>query len=182
MKNIKKIAAGIFAGLTITAACACTTATADNFHNLENYYPATFIITEIAWEPGSDSIQIITGEDCMGNQWTWYSDAGDWTVGDLVACIMYDMETECIYDDIIIDADYVGIPEWYTDPASRPTGELPTEPEAPMEPADLPEPPAAPTIPDITEIVYEDGTESAAPMVVGKCEVKIPAILGDYLA
>ena len=182
MKNIKKIAAGIFAGLTITAACACTTANADNFHNLEHYYPATFIITEAGWDAQRD-IQILTGEDCMGNVWEWYSDAGDYTEGDLVACIMYDMETECIYDDIIIDADYVGIPEWYSDPSTRPTGEYPTESETPTEPANLPEPPT-PDNPDFdaTEIVYEDGTESAAPMVVGKCEVKIPAILGEYLA
>lgn len=168
--NTKKILAGIFAGLAITAACACTTANADNFHNLEHYYPATFIITEAGWD-AEGKLQILTAEDCMGNVWEWYSDAGDYTEGDLVACIMYDMETECIYDDIIIDADYVGIPEWYTDPSTRPTGEDPTESELPPEPADLPEPPT-PAIPD------EDGTA----MVVGKCEVKIPAILGDYLA
>lgn len=170
--NMKKILAGIFAGLTITASCACTTANADNFHNLEHYYPATFIITEAGWDAQRE-LQILTAEDCMGNVWEWYSDAGDWTEGDLVACIMYDMETEYIYDDIIIDADYVGIPEWYTDPSTRPTGEDPTESELPTEP-DLPEPPT-PAIPDVTE-----STDAA--MVVGKCEVKIPAILGDYLA
>lgn len=160
--NMKKILAGIFAGLTITAACACTTANADNFHNLEHYYPATFIITEAGWDAQGE-LQILTAEDCTGHLWQWYSDAGDYTEGDLVAAIMYDMETDYIYDDIMVDERYVGICEWYTDPTTRPTGEAPQE--------------STPEEPDEPDTESEDTA-----MVVGKCEVKIPAILGDYLA
>lgn len=182
MKNMKKVLAGIFAGLTITAACACGTANADNFHNLEHYYPAVFIITDASWDAAGE-LQILTAEDATGHIWRWYSDAGDWTEGDMVAAIMYDMETECIYDDIMIDERYVGIPEWYSDPASRPTGEPAPQESAPESPApdfDIPEP-SIPDIDAVTEIVPETEPESTA-MVVGKCEVKIPAILGEYLA
>lgn len=124
--NMKKLIAGIFAGLALTA---CAMPAHGSFPTVpEGYYPATFIITGIAPEPGSDTIDIITAEDATGHVWKWYSDAGDWAEGDLVAAIMYDMETpDYIYDDIMLDERYVGIPEWYSDPDSRPTGEIPQE-------------------------------------------------------
>lgn len=113
MKNIKKIAAGIFAGLTITAACACSTAHADFPTVPDGYYPATFIVTEVSWDAKGE-LQILTGKDATGHLWQWYSDAGDWVEGDLVSAIMYDMGTpDDIYDDIMLSERYVGIPDWY---------------------------------------------------------------------
>lgn len=122
--NMKKIIAGIFAGLTITAASACATAHADFPTVPEGYYPATFIVTEVSWDADRE-LQILAAETATGIEYRWYDDAGDWAEGDLVSAVMYDMETPEVTDDLVLDARYAGIPEWYSDPASRPAVVIP---------------------------------------------------------
>lgn len=65
-------------------------------------YPMAGTITEI--RPESDTF-IIT--ESNGNQWE-YAGIEDYMVGDLVACIMNDMGTEEIEDDIIVRCRYCG--------------------------------------------------------------------------
>ena len=165
--NMKKILAGIFAGLTVTACAACTTAEATTLSDA-GYYPAVFIVTNV--DELTPDCYIVTGEDCNGNEWSWTSEDGDVLEGELYAAIMYDRETDIIYDDEIVDVRYAGIPEWYSDPSTRPTGERP-ESEEPAELQDF----------AVVESDTEDIAVSTDAEVVGLCEVVIPD-LGEYLA
>ena len=47
-------------------------------------------------------------EDATGNLWETETDADDWCIGDGVSMIMYNNETETIYDDVIVAARYNG--------------------------------------------------------------------------
>lgn len=78
----------------------------------EAFYPQTFIVTEVA-ESGES--QLVTIETVTGFLYQFESDAGDWTPGDLCACIMNDNGTPEITDDIVIDARYSGITEWFVE-------------------------------------------------------------------
>ena len=51
----------------------------------------------------------ITFRDAEGRKWAWYDDNTDrYQRGDFVAVIMYDNGTKSVYDDIIVNARYVG--------------------------------------------------------------------------
>ena len=52
---------------------------------------------------------IVTVIDGIGYTWQ-FTECDDWMIGDYVSCIMYDMGTESITDDIIIDYHYEIIP------------------------------------------------------------------------
>ena len=45
--------------------------------------------------------------DCAGNMWE-FKGVEDWEVGDRIACIMYTMGTEEIWDDAIVSVRYEG--------------------------------------------------------------------------
>ena len=53
---------------------------------------------------------IVTVIDGIGYTWQ-FTECDDWMIGDYVSCIMYDMGTESITDDVIIDYHYEIIPE-----------------------------------------------------------------------
>lgn len=53
---------------------------------------------------------IVTIIDGIGYTWQ-FTECDDWMIGDYVSCIMYDMGTESITDDIIIDLHYEIIPD-----------------------------------------------------------------------
>ena len=52
---------------------------------------------------------IVTVIDGIGYTWQ-FTECDDWMIGDYVSCIMYDMGTESITDDVIIDYHYEIIP------------------------------------------------------------------------
>ena len=52
---------------------------------------------------------IVTIIDGIGYTWQ-FTECDDWMIGDYVSCIMYDMGTESITDDVIIDYHYEIIP------------------------------------------------------------------------
>ena len=67
-----------------------------------NIYPTVFEVVEI-----NESEDIIYLVDVNGNEWIW-NGVEDWQVGDIAAAIMNNNNTEIIYDDDIIQLQYVG--------------------------------------------------------------------------
>ncbi len=53
---------------------------------------------------------IVTCVDGIGYEWE-FSGCEDWQINDYVSFVMYDMNTESITDDIIIDLHYEIIPD-----------------------------------------------------------------------
>lgn len=107
-KTIARIAAGIalsFAIAGIVVGCASATA------RTETYYPQAFIVTS-ATIP-YDGVQTLTIQTVTGYSYEFDSDAGDWSPGDLCACVMSTNGTPSIVDDIVVEARYSGIAEWY---------------------------------------------------------------------
>lgn len=68
-------------------------------------YPQIFVVNEIDYS--QDSL-ILT--DFNGNDWIWI-EVKDYNIGDIVAAIMDDNNTEIIYDDNIINLRYTGYTE-----------------------------------------------------------------------
>lgn len=68
-------------------------------------YPQAFIVSEVNYE--ENTILLV---NCNGEGWIW-EDIEDYEVGDIIAAIMNDSETETIYDDIIIMIQYAGYME-----------------------------------------------------------------------
>ena len=65
-------------------------------------YSTVFEVVEI-----NESEDIIYLVDVNGNEWIW-NGVEDWQVGDIAAAIMNNNNTEIIYDDDIIQLQYVG--------------------------------------------------------------------------
>lgn len=53
---------------------------------------------------------IVTVIDGVGYTWQ-FTECDDWMIGDYVSFVMYDMNTESVTDDIIIDLHYEIIPD-----------------------------------------------------------------------
>lgn len=53
-----------------------------------------------------DTTDIVTVENCNGNQFTFESARYDFFEGDDVSCIMSDMGTPSILDDVVVSATY----------------------------------------------------------------------------
>lgn len=106
---MKKLIAGIFAGLTL-AACTAQATTGPVIP--EGMYPQVFVVTDVTATP-DPTMERIGVETCEGFCYEFFSDTGDWLPGDLCSCIMFDMNTKEIVDDIILDARYAGIAPWY---------------------------------------------------------------------
>lgn len=82
--------------------------------NVGRMYPQTFIVTEVSPESPAET-QLVTIETVTGFVYQFSSDAGDWMPGDLCSCILDDNGTPEIFDDIILDANYAGIAEWFVE-------------------------------------------------------------------
>lgn len=67
-----------------------------------NLYPLCGVVVEV-----NHFSNTVTIRDFTGNLWSFYG-AEDWACGDIAACIMDDMNTEIIYDDMIISVRYCG--------------------------------------------------------------------------
>lgn len=65
-------------------------------------YPMSAVVVELDAER-----DVVVIEDFNGNLWEFES-IEDWMVGDICACIMNDMGTEIIYDDVIVTTKYCG--------------------------------------------------------------------------
>lgn len=93
---MKKIISIIFV-LTIIIVCSV------NAFAESNIYPMAMVVFEI-----NNKTDTVVFKDFNGNLWNYTNGTEDWAVGDLAGIIMYDNNTEIIYDDIIIDARYCG--------------------------------------------------------------------------
>lgn len=80
--------------------------------NLNGYYPHMGKVTKVV-PTKKRGIYKITARDANKHLWSWYDDAPDWFRGDFVAFIMDDNGTKKIYDDIIVDARYVGVKRFF---------------------------------------------------------------------
>ena len=65
-------------------------------------YPTTMIVNELNYDENT-----VICIDFNGNEWA-FEGIEDWRIGDIASMIMDDMETELIYDDIIIMVRYSG--------------------------------------------------------------------------
>ena len=65
-------------------------------------YPAVGVVTDLDYEN-----DLVIFEDYNQNLWI-IEGIEDWDIGDIGALLMDDMETESIYDDMILLARYAG--------------------------------------------------------------------------
>lgn len=65
-------------------------------------YPQVFVVSEVNYE--DNTILLV---DCNEEGWIWEG-IEDYDIGDIVASIIDDNETETIYDDIIVMVRYAG--------------------------------------------------------------------------
>ena len=65
-------------------------------------YPAVGVVTDLDYEH-----DLVIFEDYNQNLWI-FEGIEDWDIGDIGALLMDDMETESIYDDVILLARYAG--------------------------------------------------------------------------
>lgn len=70
--------------------------------SIGGYYPSYATVVDLDVE--SD---IVSAEDNNGFVWDFYG-VEDYDIGDGVALVMYDNGTVSIFDDVIVDARYVG--------------------------------------------------------------------------
>lgn len=79
----------------------------EGISTLDNLYPLTGIVTEIKYdiEPEVDLVTITCSN---GNMFSWYADAGDYEVSDLVSCLMDSKGTKYVTDDEVLLAHYAG--------------------------------------------------------------------------
>lgn len=75
--------------------------------NVNGLYPLTGIVTEIKYdiEPEVDLVTITCSN---GNMFSWYADAGNYEVNDLVSCLMDSKGTKYVTDDEVLLAHYAG--------------------------------------------------------------------------
>lgn len=75
--------------------------------NVNGLYPLTGIVTEIKYdiEPEVDLVTITCSN---GNMFSWYADAGDYEINDLVSCLMDSKGTKYVTDDEVLLAHYAG--------------------------------------------------------------------------
>lgn len=79
----------------------------EGISTIDNLYPLTGIVTEIEYdvEPGVDLVTITCSN---GNMFSWYADAGNYEVNDLVSCLMDSKGTKYVTDDEVLLAHYAG--------------------------------------------------------------------------
>lgn len=69
---------------------------------IEDVYAMTTVVVELNSEEDS-----VTCQDFNGNLWVFYG-VEDWCVGDVATLIMWNAETDLIYDDEVLDVYYSG--------------------------------------------------------------------------
>lgn len=89
MKKLIMLTLILIALLTAVSACA-------------DVYPAVGVVTDLDYEN-----DLVIFEDCNQDLWA-IEGIGDWSIGDIGALLMDDMETASIYDDEIVDIRYAG--------------------------------------------------------------------------
>lgn len=72
---------------------------------LEDIYAITTVVVEINHDEDTVACQ-----DFNGNIWVFYG-VEDWLVGDVATLVMWNCETDIIYDDEVMDVYYSG---WFT--------------------------------------------------------------------
>ena len=102
MKVLKAILLIMFSMCISIVANATLQTTVNTNDAMSHVYPLSGTIVAVI--PDNDIIVI---QDYNGNIWEW-SGIEDWYEGDIAAMIMYDNNTESIYDDEIIDIMYSG--------------------------------------------------------------------------
>lgn len=83
--------AAVIAGLNLSFNCV------NNVNMYDHLYPEVGVIMQT---PDNDTITFTCQN---GNMFSFYCDCDEWQVGDIVTCIMYDNNTDIVYDDIIIN-------------------------------------------------------------------------------
>lgn len=71
--------------------------------NAGTIYPDTFLVTNV-------NADIVYAVDCNGNEWVWYG-AEDFNKGDYAAVLMFNNQTETIFDDVVLTARPTGFYE-----------------------------------------------------------------------
>lgn len=77
-------------------------AESEKLYNIENLYPLSTTVTDVNYNTDT-----VTCTDFNGNKWE-FKGCEDWQKGDIASLIMNDNDTEIIYDDDIIKAEYNG--------------------------------------------------------------------------
>ena len=65
-------------------------------------YSQTFVVTDVDYK--TDIVQM---EDFNGNIWS-FKGCEDWLEGDVCSAILWDNDTDIIYDDVILTTRYSG--------------------------------------------------------------------------
>lgn len=75
--------------------------------NVNGLYPLTGIVTEVEYDVEPE-VDLITITCANGNIFSWYADAGDYEINDLVSCLMDSKGTKYVTDDEVLLAHYAG--------------------------------------------------------------------------
>lgn len=114
-ENTKNIICAI--GATICGVIALSVPSWAEVQIPDGIYPTTVKIINISDVMVIDDVTVteVTGSDVCGRTYSWYDDADDLFIGDLMALIMIDeYETpDNVYDDLVIDARYVGTADMF---------------------------------------------------------------------
>lgn len=110
---MKKVIALILVAVVMISAIAVTAYSAGanvgyyvrNTHGTR-YYPAAMVVVGIE-EVGNGTDEVAI-KGCNGNVFKFFSDAGDWFEGAIVAVIMDNNGTVKVQDDAVIAAGYAG--------------------------------------------------------------------------
>ena len=70
----------------------------------KNLYAETMIITGISAR--DNGMELITCRNANRFKYSFWSDSGDWYIGDMVSCVMYTRGTDLVRDDRILAAKY----------------------------------------------------------------------------
>lgn len=79
----------------------------EGISTIDNLYPLTGIVTEIEYDVEPE-VDLVTITCSNGNMFSWYADAGDYEINDLVSCIMDSKGTKYVTDDEVLLAHYAG--------------------------------------------------------------------------
>lgn len=105
---MKKILAGLLAGLVATSIPATSTTESIGCSNIPTYSITTMVV-EVDYE--SDVVTVV---DFNRNYWQ-FAGCEDWFEGDICTCTMDANGTEIIYDDKIINTRYCGWVEGWSE-------------------------------------------------------------------
>lgn len=77
-------------------------AESEKLYDIETIYPLSTVVTDVNYDT-----DIVTCTDFNGNEWT-FEGCEDWQEGDRASLLMFNNDTEIIYDDVILKAHYNG--------------------------------------------------------------------------